>query len=173
MVRVEHVIDTWKGIRQDTIAAVEEFPAAELDFSCAPGVATFRETALHILHAGDGLTGLLLAGEENFASPERRARMKEHFRAVAPDAGPSEIAAGMRASIEERSAALAAQPPEFWSHIITRVDGRPVTRLEMLQFIKEHELTHRSQLFMAMRIKGLVPATTRRRKAMQAAQGKP
>ena len=36
---------------------------------------------------------------------------------------------------------LAAQPPEFYSGIITRVDGARVTRLEMLQFVKEHELT--------------------------------
>ncbi len=33
----------------------------------------------------------------------------------------------------------------------------------MLQFIKEHELTHRSQMFVYMRLKGIVPATTRRR----------
>jgi uncharacterized damage-inducible protein DinB len=38
----------------------------------------------------------------------------------------------------------------------------------MLQFVKEHELTHRAQLFMYLRLKGIVPATTRRRMAMQA-----
>jgi uncharacterized damage-inducible protein DinB len=43
-----------------------------------------------------------------------------------------------------------------------------LTRMEMLQFIKEHELTHRSQLFMYLRLKGIVPATTRRRLAKQA-----
>jgi len=48
---------------------------------------------------------------------------------------------------------------------ITRFDGLRLTRLEMLQFLKEHELTHRSQLFMLMRIKGMVPPTTKRRLA--------
>jgi uncharacterized damage-inducible protein DinB len=38
------------------------------------------------------------------------------------------------------------------------------------QFVKEHELTHRSQLFLYMRLKGLVPPTTRRRQAKQGAQ---
>ena len=37
--------------------------------------------------------------------------------------------------------------------------------MEMLQFVKEHELTHRAQLFVYMRLKGIVPATTRRRLA--------
>jgi len=44
-----------------------------------------------------------------------------------------------------------------------------VTRLEMLQWVKEHELTHRQQLFTYLRVKGIVPVTTRRRLARQAA----
>jgi uncharacterized damage-inducible protein DinB len=40
----------------------------------------------------------------------------------------------------------------------------------MLQFIKEHELTHRAQLFMYLRLKGIVPPTTRRRLAKAKAQ---
>jgi uncharacterized damage-inducible protein DinB len=63
---------------------------------------------------------------------------------------------------------LAAQPAEFFAQIITRFDGQKVTRLEMLQAIKEHELTHRSLMFLCLRLKGIVPSTTRRRLAKQA-----
>ena len=70
--------------------------------------------------------------------------------------------------MEQRSAALAAQSPEFFAQIVTRMDGQRVTRLELLTMIKEHELTHRAQLFLYLRMKGLVPATTRRRLAKQA-----
>lgn len=170
MVRVEHVLDSWKTVRQDTIAAVEEFPTAEFDFRPAPEIATFREIALHILNAGEGLTKLLLDGEEDFSNPERRARMKQYFRNFPPDVGGPELAAALRSSMEDCAAALAAAPADFWARMITRVDGQRVTRLEMVQFVKEHELTHRAQLFMDMRMKGIVPATTRRRLAKQAAQ---
>jgi uncharacterized damage-inducible protein DinB len=168
MVRPQHVIDSWKAIRLDAAAAVEEFPESDLDFRPAPDVMTFREAARHILDAGDGLTGLLLAGEENFATPESRARRKEHMRALPADAGGPALASALRESVEQRAAAFAAQPEEFFSHIITRFDGQKVTRLEMLQTIKEHELTHRAHLFLCLRIKGMVPATTRRRMAQQA-----
>jgi len=47
------------------------------------------------------------------------------------------------------------------------MDGQRVTRLEMLQFVKEHELSHRAQLFLYLRLKGLVPPTTRRRMAQK------
>src|SRR5579883_2639874 len=66
MVRLEHVLDTWKTIRQDTIAAVEEFPADQYSFRPSDDVMTFGEIAHHILNAGHALTGLLLAGEEKF-----------------------------------------------------------------------------------------------------------
>jgi hypothetical protein len=152
----------------DAAAAVEEFPEAEMDFRPAPDVMTFREAARHILDAADGLTGLLLAGEDNFATPEFRARMKVHMRALPAGASGKALAAAMREAVEDRAAAFANQTPEFFEHMITRFDGQRVTRLEMLQTIKEHELTHRAHLFLCQRMKGLVPATTRRRMAQQA-----
>jgi uncharacterized damage-inducible protein DinB len=53
--------------------------------------------------------------------------------------------------------------------MMKRVDGAMVTRLEMLLWVAEHELTHRQQLFTYLRMKGIVPATTRRRLARLAA----
>ena len=170
MVRVEHVLETWKAIRADAAAAVEEFPAGEFDFRPAPDVMTFGEIARHILIAGDGLAGLLLAGEDNFTAPDFREKLRERAVRIAADATPADLAAALRESVERRAAELAAQPAEFFDHLMTRVDGMRVTRLEMLQFVKEHELTHRAQLFLCLRMKGIVPATTRRRLAKQGAR---
>ena len=167
MVRVETVLDSWKSIRNDTILALEEFPSSDLDFRATPDCMTFRDLARHILDAGHGLTGILLAGIENLQTPEFRELVKKHASGVAEDADAATLAQALRSSVEERSAAFAAQPPEFFSGMITRFDGARVTRLEMLQFIKEHELTHRAQMFVSMRLKGITPATTRRRLASQ------
>jgi uncharacterized damage-inducible protein DinB len=169
MVRLEQVLDSWKAVRVDTAAAVQEFPAADFDFKPCGEVMTFGEIARHILIAGHGLTGLLLEGEEVLGGPQFREKMAR-FAVLPADAAPSELARELLASVERRAAELAAQPPEFFSGMITRVDGARVTRLEMLQFVKEHELTHRAQLFLYMRMKGIVPATTRRRLAKQAAR---
>ena len=168
MVRLEALLDSWKTIRQDTILAVEEFPAGDLDFKPTPELMTFREITRHILIAGHGLTGLLLQGEEVLGGPQFREKMAQ-FAMLPADAGAADLARELRASVEERVPELAAKSPEFYAGIITRVDGMRVTRLEMLQFVKEHELTHRSQLFLYMRLKGIVPATTRRRLARQGA----
>ena len=168
MVRKQSVIDSWKTIREDTALAVEDFPSAELDFRATPDLMTFGELARHILVAGHGLTGILLSGEENMqASPEFRERIGKHAPPLPEKPDSATLAAELRKSVETRAAELAQKDDEFYAGIVTRVDGQKVTRLEMLQFVKEHELTHRSQMFVYLRLKGIVPATTRRRLAKQ------
>ncbi|HXG32477.1 MAG TPA: DinB family protein [Bryobacteraceae bacterium] len=167
MVRLETVLDSWRTVRADTAQAVEEFPASELDFRPVPDVMSFRDIAVHILQAGHGLTGLLLDGVENLATPDFRERVKERGAVAMADGSPRALAAALRESVQTRCRELAEQPPEFFSGLITRMDGQRVTRLEMLQFVKEHELSHRAQLFLYLRLKGLVPPTTRRRMAQK------
>jgi uncharacterized damage-inducible protein DinB len=170
MVRLETVLDSWKTVRQDTAQAVEDCPPGEMDFKPVADVASFREIATHILDASQALTGMLLDGETSFASPDFREKIKKHFCGLPVDAGACAIALELRSALERRCAELSARPPEFFSGIITRMDGQQVTRLEMIQFCKEHELAHRSQLFLYLRLKGIVPVTTRRRLARQKAQ---
>jgi uncharacterized damage-inducible protein DinB len=167
MVRTQTVIDSWKTVREDTAQAVEDFPPAELDFKATPDMMTFGELGRHILDAGHALTGILLAGVDNLATPEFREMIGKYRPQLPEKLEPAALASELRKSIETRASELAAKGDDFYSGIITRFDGQKVTRLEMLQFIKEHELTHRSQMFVYMRLKGIVPATTRRRQAKQ------
>jgi uncharacterized damage-inducible protein DinB len=168
MIRTEHVLDSWRTIREDTIRAVEDFPANEFDFRATPDMQTFGEIARHILQSSEGLTGMLLAGEEDFTVPDFRQRLARHIEEPAP--GVAGLTAALRGSLNGRLTELAARPADFWAREITRFDGQRLTRLEMVQFIKEHELTHRAQLFVYLRLKGIVPATTRRRLAKAAQQ---
>jgi uncharacterized damage-inducible protein DinB len=161
----------WKTVRNDTAQAVEDMPPEALDFRPADSMMTFREIARHILNAGHALTGILLTGTTNLAVPEFRDMLQKHSTTLPPDCTQPELAAALRQALDERIAELAARDPAFFAEEITRFDGLRITRLEMLQTIKEHELTHRSQLFMYLRLKGVVPPTTRRRElaAKQAA----
>jgi len=161
MVRLQPLLDSWKSVRADTAQAVEDMPEAELDFRPVPEVMTFREIARHILGSSHGLTGVLLDGLEKM----ERQEVTKRYPGIPADVPGALLAAELRTRLDERLAALAAQTPEFYAGIVTRFDGQRVTRLEMIQTIKEHELMHRSQLFLYLRLKGIVPATTRRRQA--------
>lgn len=165
MVRTQNVLDSWRTVRKDTIEAVRDFPAASWDEHTISGLMTFRETARHILDIGQALTGALLDGVENLAAPEFRKSLGKYALPVPADAPPEALAGALETTLDARIAELAAKDADFFAHEITRFDGQRVTRLEFLQFVKEHELTHRSQLFCMLRVMGIVPSTTRRRTA--------
>jgi uncharacterized damage-inducible protein DinB len=167
MIRTEHVLDSWRAVREDTIAAVEDFPG-EFDFRATPEMQTFGEIARHILQASEGLTGMLLAGESDFTVPDFRQRLMRHITPLAPDASVAELTAALRGTLDQRLAQLAAKPADFMAQEVTRFDGVKLTRMEMVLFIMDHELTHRTQMFMCLRLKGIVPSTTRRRLARAA-----
>src|SRR6266478_5330338 len=50
-----------------------------------------------------------------------------------------------RRALMGRSSAFAVRNESFLADEITRFDGQRITRLEMLQSLKEHELTHSAQ----------------------------
>jgi uncharacterized damage-inducible protein DinB len=165
MVRTQFVLDSWKTIRKDVVAAVREYPAESFNETSIEGVDSFAVLAHHILNAGHAFPGILMAGVDNLQTPDFREKMKPHMYNLAPEATQAQLAEALEQSIDARVAELEKQPPEFFDQEITRFDGMRLTRLEMLQFVKEHELTHRSQLFMLMRLKRMVPPTTKRRLA--------
>jgi len=165
MVRLDSVLTSWKTIREDTAQAVEDFSAHDLNYKPTEGVMTFGESARHILEASHALTGLMLEGVDNFATPQFPEMRAKQIARLPKTEGAGALARELRASLEKRIAELSAQPAEFYAGEITRFDGQRVTRLEMLQMLKEHELTHRSQLFLYLRLQGMVPPTTRRRMA--------
>lgn len=163
MVRVEAVLDTWKAIREDTAQAVIDMP--DLEFQPTPELMKFRDLAVHVLNSSHALAALLLNGVDDMTTPDFRERLAKHFLKVEPGASAATIAAALNETLGQDSERFRAQPAEFWSQMMTKFDGQRVTRLEMTQFLKEHELTHRAQMFMYLRLKGIVPPTTRRKLA--------
>jgi uncharacterized damage-inducible protein DinB len=169
MVRVDSVINSWKAIREDTAQAVEDFSAQELDYKPSADLMTFGAIARHVLEAGYGVTGMLLDGVVDMTTPQFRETIGKYVAELPKTEGTGALARELRSAMEKRLTQLAAQPADFFAGEITRFDKQRVTRLEMLQGLKEHELTHRSQLFLYLRLKGIVPPTTRRRLAQASA----
>jgi uncharacterized damage-inducible protein DinB len=163
MVRTEFFFENWKTVREDSALAVEAMPADKLDFKPQDDLMSFREVAVHILGVGYALAGVMLDGESDLSTPDFREKLKKYARPE-PE-GQAELAAALRSAVVEHCDSLAARPPEFFAEFVTKWDGVRLTRLETMQFVKEHELAHRMQLFMYLRMNGIVPPTTRRKMA--------
>jgi uncharacterized damage-inducible protein DinB len=165
--RHETFFELWRSTRAESVVAVREFPKEAFDEEVVPGFMTQRKIHQHILDVGHAVTGLLLAGEEHFNVPELRVRFPLHVSGIAPGATADEMATALEEKLEERIAQLQAAPADFWSREVTHFSGARVSMLEMLMLIRQHEGEHRAQAAVLSRIKGIVPATTRRRVAAQ------
>lgn len=165
MVRSEAVLESWRAVRADAAEAVREWPEAERDFRAAPELMTFTEMAGHIVEAGHRLTGILLSGATDYRGEDFREEMKRFGPGLDYSMPLAELGGEMERLAESRCAELGEKDAEWWSGMVQKWSGEEMTRLEFMQFVKEHELTHRSQLFLYMRLKGMVPPTTRRRLA--------
>jgi len=163
MVRPSFFCENWKAVREDSAQAVELMPEDRLDFKPQDDMMSFREIAEHIVGVGQALTGLMLDGESDLSTPEFREKIARYKQPVPKDA--IGLAGALRTSVAEQTDAINARSPEFHAEMLTKWDGTRLTRLEMMQFVKEHELAHRMQLFMYLRLNGLVPPTTQRKMA--------
>lgn len=165
MIRIEHVLESWKAVRADVAQAVLDMPEGQMKYRATPDLMTFEELARHILFAGRGLAGMLLDGENDLTAPDAREKMKRYFPALPETLTPADLAVELTKGVDADCGALAAKPASFYAEMMKRFDGQEITRLEMLLFTKEHELTHRSQMFTYLRMQGVVPPTTRRKMA--------
>ncbi|MCP5118333.1 MAG: DinB family protein, partial [bacterium] len=167
---LETFIEQWKIARADSAQAVEDMPAGKLDYAPQDDLMSFRNIAVHIIQAGLALTGVVLDGETDLTTPDFREKVKKYAMDLPDDAPAATIATALRESLDEQCGKLASRTPEFYAGILTKWDGAELTRMEMMQFVKEHELTHRSQLFLYLRMNGVTPVTTRRKQAQQKAR---
>lgn len=163
MVRVPILLQSWLDVREDVAQAVEDMPAGALDFRPQEDLMSFREVAEHILDVSHWIPRLLLEGERDFSRPEARVTRQRYRIELAAGAPAAELAATLRNTLAEDVRLLESQSPEFFASSVKRWDGQELTALEMLCFAKEHELSHRMQLFLYLRMNGVVPPTTRRK----------
>jgi uncharacterized damage-inducible protein DinB len=81
-----------------------------------------------------------------------------------------ELLAALQENFRAQSEALRTRNDAFWSEPRKSFDGSEKTAGELLQMMKEHEISHLNQLYIYLRAKGIVPPTTRKKAAARAAR---
>ncbi len=161
-----------RTVRQNTITIAEEIPESKLDFSPAPGTRTIRQLLSHIAFS-DAFAGIHKERRTSFegidvselvgklAAEEQKPRSKAELIALLKDRG------------ETFASWLETLDDDFLGQIVTQFPGATPatkTRFEMLMGTKEHEMHHRGQLMLILRMLGGVPHLTRQRQEQMAAR---
>jgi uncharacterized damage-inducible protein DinB len=164
----------FRTVRKNTIQVARDIPADKYDFVASPGCRTVSAQLAHIangpalqydVHRDRKLTtlqgydwGKLMA---NGAAFEAQPRTKD------------EVVALLERTGEEYASWVGGLGAEFLNETYTDPMGQnPKTRFESLMSVKEHEMHHRAQLMLILRLVGGVPHLTRERMARAAAAAK-
>ena len=159
-------------VRKNTIQTALEIPEDKYDFVPAEGCRTVRAMLAHIARIptfsylfhreqrGTTLQGFDWAGfMAGAAAFEATPRSKD------------ELIALLTATGEEYASWVETVTPAFLNETYTDPTGQnPKTRFEFLLGVKEHEMHHRAQLMLVLRMLGGVPHLTRERQARAAAR---
>ena len=162
----------FRTVRANTVKVVEEIPDDKLDFVAAPGLRTVRALAAHIAW-----------GPTLYVEFHRVRKVTTlqgfDFNAIFGTAGAyesqartqAELVALLRSEGESFAAWMEGLNEQFLAETFTDATGaNPRSRLESLMSVKEHEMHHRAQLMLILRMLGGVPHLTRERQARAAAR---
>jgi uncharacterized damage-inducible protein DinB len=164
---------SFRTVRKNTLVIAEEIPEEQYSFRATPDTRTVAQTLVHIalsprfpqqIHFIEHLANL--SGFDFFTFFGKMGADEQTPRSKA------EIVEMLRSEGEKFAQALEGCSEAFLAERVESPQGMmPPTksRFEMLMGAKEHEMHHRGQLMLTMRMLGIVPPLTREMNARIAA----
>ena len=137
---------------KNILAAAQAMPADKYSYSPTPGQWTFGKVISHIAQSNGGICGLISG---NTAPPTLK---------VDPTATKDALIAGLQASLDFCSAALAGVHDAQLGDEITAFGGRKLPRAAALMELTADLPDHYSQLAMYMRLNNLTPPSAAAKK---------
>jgi uncharacterized damage-inducible protein DinB len=169
----KQLADSFRTVRNNTIAIAEEIPEDKYGFKATPEVMSVGEMLAHVAVTPSWqidiqrrqLTHIdfaMFAAHRQQAENEEKALRTKADIVRALTEGREQFATFVETFDEAALASLVTFPPP--------VQPGSKTRFEMLLGVKEHEMHHRGQLMLLQRLLGQVPPLTRRRQQQMQAQ---
>jgi uncharacterized damage-inducible protein DinB len=162
----------FRTVRKNTVQVARDIPADKYDFVATPEYRSVRALFAHIAGAPglqlDMHRDRMLTTLQGYNWGELMARGAT-FEAVPRT--KDEIISLLEASGQEFAGWLEGLSDALLNERYTDPTGQnPKTRFESIMSVKEHEMHHRGQLMLILRLVGGVPHLTRERQARAAAQ---
>ena len=165
---VDLLIDTWKEFRKGLLAEVEQIPDDQFSFRATPETRTIAEILQHIIEIQKVLIGeACRQGESSLRRQPFPAAMAEYapdVKAITDKNGLMEL---LRSSMEVCEANIRSNVDKLNGEM-GGIDGKPTSKLKVVNFAISHEMYHRGQLTVYERLLNLEPALTKQFAKMMA-----
>ena len=158
---LDETLGAWRDVRYGFIAELGSIPASQMGFRPDPGARSVRELVRHTLEVACMAVGELGRPDTDFKRvpwPDLLAMYGGH---VAGATTRKDLIQLMGRQMTEAERTLRKAGELALGQFITNFDGTRWTKLQWLHHTIAHEMYHRGQLALYVRLLGRVPALTR------------
>lgn len=159
---LEEALESWQDVRNGVIEELEVLRPDEMGFRPGPQSRSVAELVQHIIEQGLMMSGELTRPDGDFrrqGGAEFVAEYAGHVGRTSEQAGLLEL---LRQSHADGERHFREAGELFLLQYIHRFDGLPGTRFAWMQHGIAHEMYHRGQLALYVRLAGHVPALTQK-----------
>ena len=163
---------SFRLVRSNTIKTVEDIPEDKFDYVAAPGLRSVRQLIAHMIVAPNLYLDFnkvkRITTVQGYDFPKA---LGEAAKYEAVHRSKAELIGLLKSEGEAIASWFDTLDDKFLAETYTDHMGQnPKSRLESLMSIKEHEMHHRGQLALILRLIGQVPPLTRQMQERFAAQ---
>lgn len=158
---IEALIGNWKEVRSGLVDEASQIPAEQFSFRATPETRSVIELLQHVIESQKTLVGEAARQETNLM----RQTLADHAKEYAPEAAGITDKNGLlellRSSMETSEASIRAAGDTL-QESGRGLGGREVRKIDLLSFAISHEMYHRGQLTVYLRLLKVEPVLTQR-----------
>lgn len=162
---IDRLVEGWKEVRKGLIEEASQIPDDQFSFRATPDTRSVSELLQHVVESQKMLVGESCQPDTNLMRQSFADHIKEYASEVASVQDKNGLLELMRSSMETSEACIRAGGEQL-KEMMRRFDGKEMSKLDFLSFAVAHEMYHRGQLTVYLRLLGIEPALTRRFKKL-------
>jgi uncharacterized damage-inducible protein DinB len=155
----ETIIGLWKDAREGLIQEVEKIPEDQFSFRATPETRSIAEILQHLIQAQKILVGETCREETNIMRQSMVAHAQEYAPGVHKVTDKNGLIELLRSSMEEAQACIGESADKL-DATMTAINGQPTSKSAFLTFCVSHEMYHRGQLTVFLRLLNIEPVLT-------------
>jgi uncharacterized damage-inducible protein DinB len=155
----ETIIGLWKDAREGLIQEVEKIPEDQFSFRATPETRSIAEILQHLIQAQKILVGEACREETNLTRQSMVAHAQEYAPGVHKVTDKNGLLELLRSSMEEAQACIGESADKL-DATMTALNGQPTSKSAFLTFCVSHEMYHRGQLTVFLRLLNIEPVLT-------------
>jgi uncharacterized damage-inducible protein DinB len=158
---IENIIVSWREVRSGLIDEAAQIPADKFSFQAAEGMRSVAQLLQHLIESQKFLVGEACRPDTNLMRKPFAEQLKDYAPNVRETTDKDGILNLLSTAMDDAEKQLLVASDEM-KNMMTRFDGKQMSKFSFMSFAIAHEMYHRGQLTVYERLLGIEPKLTQR-----------